>query len=113
MEPYDSVLVFKPQGEVMGDFPSLTKEAFVLVLQTEFQMALYKEYSSKILCIDATHGTNAYRFKLITCIVPDKFGRGKKGGRILIGLGLGARARPPNNDHIGDDDLEVGLGQKC
>ena len=77
MEPFNPVLVFKPQGELMEQFPTLPREAFVLVLQTESQMAMYREYSNKILCIDATHGTNAYRFKLITCIVPDKFGQGK------------------------------------
>ena len=27
-------------------------------------------------CVDSTHGTNQYRFKLITIIVPDEYGKG-------------------------------------
>jgi hypothetical protein len=48
-----------------------------LTIQTKFQKELYEKYGHSILCIDATHGTNAYRFMLITCIVPDEFGRGQ------------------------------------
>lgn len=76
MEPFDPVLLYKPQGEVMHEYPGLPKESFILAIQTEFQMQLFRENSEKILCIDATHGTNAYRFKLITCLVPDKFRQG-------------------------------------
>ena len=42
----------------------------------QFQQELFQKYGHKILCINATHGTNAYRFQLITCIVPDEFGKG-------------------------------------
>lgn len=77
MEPYNPVLIYKPQGEVAAEYPTLSKESFVLAIQTEFQMELFRENSTKIFCIDATHGTNAYRFKLITCLVPDKFGNGR------------------------------------
>ena len=77
MEPFNPVLIYKPQGEVVAAYQTLSKEAFVLAIQTEFQMELFRENSTKIFCIDATHGTNAYRFKLITCLVPDKFGHGK------------------------------------
>lgn len=76
MEPFNPVLVYKRQGMVMPEYPTLGSDSFVLAIQTEFQMKLYREYSSKILCIDATHGTNAYRFKLITCIVVDQFNQG-------------------------------------
>ena len=57
-------------------FPNLTSDSFVLALQTEFQLQQYKKYASSILCIDSTHGTISYKFKLITCIVPDEFGQG-------------------------------------
>ena len=76
MEPFYPVLVYKRQGMVMPEYPTLGSDSFVLAIQTEFQMKMYREYSSKILCIDATHGTNAYRFKLITCIVVDQFNQG-------------------------------------
>ncbi len=77
MEPFNPVLLYKPKGEVVAEYPTLSKESFLLAIQTEFQMELFRENSRKIFCIDATHGTNAYRFKLITCLVPDKFGNGK------------------------------------
>ena len=76
MEPFNPVLVYKRQGMVMPEYPTLASDSFVLAIQTEFQMRLYRRYSSKILCIDATHGTNGYRFKLITCIVVDEFSQG-------------------------------------
>ena len=74
MEPFNPVLVYKRQGMVMPEYPTLASDSFVLAIQTEFQMRLYRRYNSKILCIDATHGTNAYRFKL--CIVVDEFSQG-------------------------------------
>ena len=77
MEPFNPVLMYKPQGEVAPECPTLSKESFLLAIQTKFQMELFRENSNKFFCIDATHGTNAYRFKLITCLVPDKFGHGK------------------------------------
>lgn len=75
-EPFDPILIYKPQGMIVEEYPTLAKDSFVVAVQTEFQMELYRKYSSKILCIDATHSTNAYRFKLITCVVPDEFGQG-------------------------------------
>ena len=73
-EPFDPILIYKPQGIVMEEYPTITKDSFIIAVQTEFQVELYRKFSSKILYIDATHSTNAYRFKLITCIVPDDFG---------------------------------------
>ena len=75
-EPYNPILIYKPQGIVMQEYPTLSEGSFVLGIQTNFQQELYRKHSSKILCIDATHSTNAYRFKLITCVVPDEFGQG-------------------------------------
>ena len=75
-EPFDPVLIYKPQGITMQEYPKLGKDSFLLAVQTEFQMHLYRKFSSKILCIDATHCTNAYRFKLISCLVPDDFNQG-------------------------------------
>ena len=75
-EAFDPILLFKPQGEKSATHTTLPTEGFVLVIQTQFQQELFQKYGHKILCIDATHGTNAYRFQLITCIVPDEFGKG-------------------------------------
>lgn len=76
-EPFNPVVIFKPQGSKVDSHPSLQTDSFVLVLQTQFQMELYQKYASTILCIDSTHGTNQYRFKLISIVVPDEYGKGK------------------------------------
>ena len=72
-EPYNPVMAFKIQGKL---HPTLPEDAFFLAIQTEFQRDMYRKYAGRILCIDSTHGTNAYRYKLITCIAPDHYGQG-------------------------------------
>ena len=75
-ENFNPILMYKAQGELDLSFPSLSSDSFVLALQTEFQLELYTKFASSVLCVDSTHGTNAYNFKLITCIVADEFGQG-------------------------------------
>ena len=75
-EPYDPVLLYKAQGNNDPKHPNIPADGLILAIQTKFQKELYEKYGRSILCIDATHGTNAYRFMLITCIVPYEFGRG-------------------------------------
>ena len=75
-EPFNPVMAFKMQGIKNPLYPTLPEDAFFLAIQTEFQMDLYRKYVGRVLCIDSTHGTNAYRYKLITCIVPDHYGQG-------------------------------------
>ena len=70
-EPYDPVLIYKNSSE----FPSLPVDAFVLAIQTLWHKELCEKFSQTILCIDSAHNTNAYQFKLITCVVPDDFGK--------------------------------------
>ena len=72
-EEYNPILYFKPQHYEDPQFP---KDSFILILQTDFQRQLYQQFSNKIVCIDSTHGTNAYKFKLITLMVPDDFAAG-------------------------------------
>ena len=57
---------YKPQHSEDKQFPHLAKDSFVLILQTEFQKQLYQQFSHKIVCIDSTHGLNAYKFKLVS-----------------------------------------------
>ena len=76
-EPYDPILLYKRQQQIDQENPSLSQDAFLLAIQTEFQRQLYEQHAHKVLCIDATHGTNAYRFKLITVMVADDYGQGK------------------------------------
>ena len=65
-----------PQHSEYKQFLHLAKDSFVLILQTEFQKQLYQQFSHKIVCIDSTHGLNAYKFKLVTLMVPDDFTAG-------------------------------------
>ena len=77
-ESFNPILIFKPQGIKDPTYPYLPAESFVLALQTQFQREIYQKHATTILCIDSTHGTNQYRFKLITCVVPDDHGKGKR-----------------------------------
>ena len=74
---YNPVLLFKPQGieqsETMND---LAKDDFILALQTEFQRDAMMQYGSKVILMDATHGTTQYDFQLISILVIDDFGEG-------------------------------------
>ena len=75
-ESYNPILLYKQQHETDPNYPILSKESFVFAIQTEFQKNCFQQYASKIVCVDATHGTNAYNFKLITVMVCDEFGQG-------------------------------------
>ena len=62
-------LLCKPQG-ADDDTTGLKRDDFLIVLQTPIQAEMFKKFAEgKVVCIDATHGTNAYDFKLITCLV--------------------------------------------
>jgi len=76
METPSPVLLYKPQGKEDPNWPLLLKDTFLLVLMTEFQASLFEMFCSKIVCVDSTHKTNQYRFKLITVVVPDEYHNG-------------------------------------
>ena len=69
------VLYYKPQG-TDDDKTGLKREDFLIVLQNPIQAEMLKRFGGKVVCVDATHGTNAYDFKLITLIVVDEYGEG-------------------------------------
>ena len=69
------VLYYKPQG-TDDDKTGLKREDFLIVLQTPIQAEMLKRFGGKVVCVDATHGTNAYDFKLITLLVVDEYGEG-------------------------------------
>lgn len=76
-EEFNPILYFKQQHVVDEQYPQFSREAFLLMFQSEFQQQMYVRFASKILCIDSTHGTNAYKFKLLTAMVADDFAAGK------------------------------------
>ena len=75
-EKYDPILIYKVQGNTSAHHPDLPESSFVLAIQTQFQKDLFQAYAETIICIDSTHSTNAYDFKLITLLVEDEFGEG-------------------------------------
>ena len=70
---YNPVLIFKPQG--VGSHTG-TGGDFMLVIQTQFQCDMLKMFGSNAVCIDSTHGTNAYQCNLTTILVIDEYGEG-------------------------------------
>lgn len=50
--------------------------SFLTGLQTPRQLELMKEHCGKIFMVDETHGTNQYKYKLLTCMVIDSNRRG-------------------------------------
>jgi hypothetical protein len=74
---YNPILVFKTQGEDQGEnIDDLSKEDFLLAIQTEYQRDMMIKYGGKVICMDDTHGTNMYDFTLITVLVIDDHGEG-------------------------------------
>ena len=75
-EDYNPILIYKPQGAPDPDVP-FSEDRFVFAIQTKFQQDMYQQYASTVICIDSTHKTNVYDFKLITLMVIDEYGEGK------------------------------------
>ena len=71
------VLAYKPQGVTKEAFPQLREESFLLVIMTAFQSEMFKKHSARIVCVDSTHNTNPYGFKLLTIVVPHEFKNGE------------------------------------
>ena len=71
------VLLYKSQGtEPDDDLKDLNKDDFVICIQTPFQLDMLREFGQEAVCVDSTHGTNVYDFKLITVLVLDELGEG-------------------------------------
>ena len=85
-EKYDPVLLYKPQGDNFkvgpqdfGDYEIDNKfisSNFIFAFQTKEQLHMLQKHGSKIVCVDSTHSTNKYAFKLITVVVQDELGKG-------------------------------------
>ena len=78
------VLFYKKQGQTkaeVGTNNGLGGDDFALVIQTPLQSEMLQSCGdNKVICVDATHGTNAYNFLLISLIVVDEFGEGFPAG---------------------------------
>ena len=69
------VIAYKPQGVLKEEYSLLRESNFLLVLMTPFQADLFRNFGS-IGCVDSTHKTNEYGYKLITLVVADEYHNG-------------------------------------
>ena len=76
LEDPSPIVAYKPQGVLNADYPLLQESNFLLVLMTPFQADVFQNFSM-LGCIDSTHKTTQYGFKLITLVVADEFRNGK------------------------------------
>lgn len=76
MKENNCVLFYKPQNFILNEWPFLNKEDFVLIIMNEGQAQMLKKFSSDCVCIDGTHGLNAYNFELHTLLVLDELRQG-------------------------------------
>jgi len=68
-----SILFYKPQQSPY--FP-LQDDDFVLVIQSDYQRAMFEQYGSDRVCMDSTHGTTGYDFNLTSVFVVDEMEQG-------------------------------------
>ncbi|GBN01390.1 hypothetical protein AVEN_110443-1 [Araneus ventricosus] len=76
LDSENPVLGYKFQGSIPREYENFEEEDFILVYQHPLQREMLKQYGNKVVCLDSTHGTNAYNFKLITVLIVDDFGEG-------------------------------------
>lgn len=75
-EMENPVLCYKLQGTEADDGYDLAKEDFFIVIQTPLQKRMLQNFGQNGVCMDSTHGTNAYDFMLNAVMVVDEFGQG-------------------------------------
>ena len=73
LEDPSPAIAYKAMG-VKGEY--LREDNFMLVVMTEFQATLFKKFSD-VVCVDSTHNTNQYGYKLATFLVVDEYKNGK------------------------------------
>ena len=71
-EDYNPILLYKPRGEYIVNFPNIEPNDYLLGIATETQIELLKLYGEKCIMLDSTHGTNQHKFYLTTILVNDK-----------------------------------------
>ena len=78
------VVFYKEQGKweaTVGINRGLDRDDFALVIQTNLQAEVLRQCGdNKVICVDATHGTNSYNFQLVSVLVIDEFGEGFPAG---------------------------------
>ena len=77
------ILFTKFQGVEAPEGYSLTKDDFLIVIQTPFQKIMAQKFAHKGICVDSTHGTTGYDFLLTSVVVLDEFVEGVPIGWLL------------------------------
>jgi hypothetical protein len=74
----ETVLIYKPVGEIVPEDSYLKPDTFFLVLQTKTQRELAARYGNAILFVDGTHNlTTRANLVLHTILARDEHGHGK------------------------------------
>ena len=74
---YNPIILFKEQGTPHpAELDDFSNEDFILCFQTAFQRDMLVKFGKHIICMDATHETNAYDFQLISIVVVNEYGEG-------------------------------------
>ena len=69
---------YKDKQDLPPDNSGIKRDAFVLCIQTSFQLDAFQRLGSGFIGIDATHNTTQYQdLLLFTIIARDRWGRGK------------------------------------
>ncbi|XP_050506518.1 uncharacterized protein LOC126884577 isoform X1 [Diabrotica virgifera virgifera] len=76
MKSSECVLLYKPQETICQENPELQYEDFFLIIMTDGQKDLLLRFGEDCICIDGTHGLNAYGFELHTILVLDDLREG-------------------------------------
>ena len=74
-EEYSPVLFFNLQGQPDSE-NRLEKDDFMVIIQTEPQKHVKRQFGGKCVCCDTTHGTTGYDFILTSLIVFDELDEG-------------------------------------
>jgi len=73
-----ALLAFKANCDSPPVGSTLARNAFVLIVQTEYQKKSFQNLGNSFMGIDATHNTTHYEnVSLFTLIVRDKWGHGE------------------------------------
>ena len=63
--------------QIPGLPESLPGCAFLLMVQTQHIRQMYEKHAGKVLCVDPTHETTQYPFRLVAAVVADGHGEGE------------------------------------
>ena len=74
--PTNPIILFKQQGFQPSNTTNVMEPDFILCIQTNFQKDMILKFGNDTICMDSTHGTNMYDFKLVTIAVIDEYGEG-------------------------------------